>query len=65
MRNQLASSDRTLKNPLTLGFSRAIETDIMFVGLCEVRETPNHRMGVTDGTNLVNAHANKLPELFA
>ena len=54
-----------MKNPLTLGFSRAIETDIMFVGLCEVRETPNHRMGVTDGTNLVNAHANKLPELFA
>ena len=54
------------------------EDDVKFVGLCEARGIPVHRIGVTDGTNLeiqgianwelealANAHANTLPELFA
>ena len=53
------------------------EDDVKFVGLCEARGIPVHRIGVTDGTNLeiqgianwtlenlANAHANTLPELF-
>jgi phosphoribosylformylglycinamidine synthase len=53
------------------------EDDVKFVGLCEARGIPVHRIGVTDGTNLeiqgianwelaelAKAHAATLPELF-
>ncbi|MEY2676446.1 MAG: hypothetical protein RL510_466 [Actinomycetota bacterium] len=54
------------------------EDDVKFVGLCEARGIPVHRIGVTDGTNLEiqgianwelaelsKAHKATLPELFA
>jgi phosphoribosylformylglycinamidine synthase len=54
------------------------EDDVKFVGLCEARGIPVHRIGVTDGTNLeiqgianweladlAKAHQATLPELFA
>jgi phosphoribosylformylglycinamidine synthase len=53
------------------------EDDVKFVGLCEARGIPVHRIGVTDGTNLelqgianwelaelAKAHQATLPELF-
>ena len=54
------------------------EDDVKFVGLCEARGIPVHRIGVTDGTNLeiqgianwelaelAKAHQATLPELFS